>query len=181
MSETDAEQDKHDQILNGMIDSAPTIAAYHPDDIVAQNLISDLATGLNKNPVVAARYGLSIEQLYGFVANPEVRRRIKAKRAIWESNDNLAERNRAYWGNVTLEAAPVADKMIHDPNTPAAVRAKLMEISGRFSGVEAKPRADEFGGLAAQFSVTIQFSSAGKVETINLPKTIDADPEDASS
>lgn len=181
------EVENSDQVLNDIIDSAATVVEFDADDLVAQSLISDLATGMNKNPTIAQRYGLTMAQLYTFVSIPEVRKRIKTKRAIWESDDNLAERNKAYYGNVTLEAAPVLDKLIHNTATPPSHVLKAVEVAGRLGGVDVRPRASDEGvgggSASAPFSVVIQFAASGRIETINLPSQppmIEADAKEVS-
>lgn len=159
-----------DTQLEHAVDTTPTVEGFSPDDAVAQALISDLASKMDNNSTIAARYGLTMNQLYSWVSIPEVRRRIKTKRAIWESNDNLTERNRAYFGTVTLEAAPVLDRLIHNTTTPPGHIIKALEVAGRLGGVDFKPNQTVEGGasIGSQFSVVIQFSG-GKVETIDLP------------
>jgi hypothetical protein len=169
-----------DEELLALVDDTPTVIEFIADDVTQVALINDLATGINKPSVVAARFGLTPEQLYNWVKIPEARRRIKARKAVWESEANLPERNKIYWGNVTLEAAPVADKMIHEPSTPAHVRVKLIEVAGRLGGVDVKPNPGEGGPVAERFSVVFQFSGgmSERVTIVNPPEplTIDGDP-----
>lgn len=170
-----------DDQVEALVDSTPTVEEFDPSDATTQALISDLAMKLRRNEVTAARYGLTLPQLYEFVKNPEVRRRIKQKRAIWESDGNLGERNKAYYGIVTLEAAPVLDRLLQDPTTPPGHIIKALEVSGRLGGVDGKQgQAAEGVAIGAQFSVQILFSGGpnGKpfVETITMPEAPIAPP-----
>lgn len=157
-----------DDQVEALVDGTPTVEEFDPTDATAQALISDLAMKIHRNEVIAARYGLTLHQLFEFVKNPEVRRRIKTKRAIWESDGNLGERNKAYFGIVTLEAAPVLDRLLHDPTTPPGHIIKALEVSGRLSGADARQGPAEGVAIGAQFSVQILFSG-GKVERITMP------------
>lgn len=157
--------------LVSAVDEFPTVVNVDLDSATVQALINDLAIGMNKNPVIAARYGLSMRQLYEFVSIPEARRRIKAKKAIWESDANLPERIKLLYGAITLEAGAVADRMLHDPTTPAPVKVKLFEVAGRFGGADVRSTTGGMGidgPTGPQFNVQFVFSGTGKTEHINL-------------
>jgi hypothetical protein len=170
-----------DDQVEALVDGTPTVVGFDPDDATQTALINDLATKLSSNTVVARRFGLTLPQLYEFVRQDEVRRRIKTRRAIWESDGNIGERNRAYYGAVTLEAAPIMDRLLHNPTTPPGHLLKAFEVAGRLGGVDSKPSSQVLEGSQAgsQFSVQIVFSG-GKVEKITMPNdppplTIDGD------
>ncbi len=169
-----------DDQVEDLVNTTPTILNFDPDDATAQALISDLSMGMHKYSTIAQRYGLTMTQLYEFVKIPEVRRRIKSKKAIWESDDNLPERNKRYYATITLEAAPVVDRLLHNPATPPGHLIKAIEVSGRLGGVDVKPNANDTGPVAERFSVVFQFShgASEKFTVLNepAPPTIDGDP-----
>jgi len=183
MVEAESEEAQFEKHVYSLVDATPvaTLREFDPDDLTTQNLINDLGINMVRPHVIAARYGLSAAQLLEFLKIPEVRRRIKVRKAIWESDDNQPERIRRMYGQLTLESAGVAHKMIADPLTPAALRVKMLEVSGRFGGADNRTgganNADAVTG--PMFSVQFVFSGTGKTESINVIQqtpTIDGEP-----
>lgn len=153
--------------IDALVDEIPTVGSFAPDDATAMLLVNDLATQLHPYSTIAGRYGLTLGQLVEWIKQPEVRRRIKQRRAAWQSDAALTERNRALYGVISLDAAPVLDQILHDKTAPAASRLEAFKILGKFAGLEGNPREAQGqpGVAGAQFSVSISFSG-GRVETI---------------
>lgn len=156
------------QYLDTLVDATPTVVELDLDSALMGALVNDMAMKIHPYGVIARRYGLSDDQLVKFVEIPLVRQRIKARRAVWESDDNLPERNRVFYGNITLEAAPILDRVIHDITTPPAIRMEAYKIAGKFAGLEVQPSktSPENGQTGSQFNVTFVFSGSGKIENI---------------
>lgn len=171
-----------DDQLEELVNSTPTVVHFDPNDQTVQALISDLAMGMRNYEIIAARYGLTLEQLYEFIKIPEVRRRVKTKKAIWESDDNQAERIKRYYGALTLEAAPMMDQLLHNPTTPPQHLLKGIEVAARLGGADNKGAGETGGVIADRFSVVFQFSGAAseRFTVMNEPTppqiTIEGDP-----
>lgn len=175
------EEDRFETLVDGLIDTTPAIQTVDMDDFTVQNLINDLGIGMFKPHVVAKRYGLTGAELLDFLKIPEVRRRIKVRKACWEADDNQPERIRRMYAQMTLEAAPTMEKLLHDPATPPAIKLKGMEVTGRFGGADARGG----GGVNADaatgpmFSVQFVFAGAGKTESVSIlpgQTVIEGDP-----
>lgn len=175
-----------EQLVDGIVDAAPAVLAFDPDDATTQSLINDVGIGMVRPHVIAARYGLTAKQFLAFIKIPEVTRRIKLRKAVWESDDNQPERIRRMYGQLTLEAAPSLDKLLHDPTTPAAVKLKGLELSGRFGGADARGGGANNSEAATgpMFSVQFVFAGSGTTQAVTMvsgPPTIDAPAIDASA
>jgi hypothetical protein len=173
-------------LVDAIVDATPVIIATGSgldlDDATVQSLINDLGIGMFRPHVIAARYGLSGPQLLEFLKIPEVRRRIKVRKSIWEADDNQPERIRRMYGQLTLESASVANEMLTNPATPAALRIKLLEVTGRFGGADVRGSANNSpdAPTGPMFSVQFVFSGTGKTEQVNIvpnqTQTIEGDP-----
>ncbi len=168
-----------DERLEGMLAATPAVVSYDPEDATIHALINDCASRLNRYDTIAARYGLSMQQLHDFIAQPEVRKRVKSRRAIWESDDSVAERNRRYYGSISLEAAPVLDRMLHDPLVPPGTKLEAFKIAGKFGGLEVNPSKAqiETGQTSAQFNVQIVFSGGAveRISTVTAPPVLEGE------
>ncbi len=164
MSEV-AVPDVTDEAIDRLVDSVPTVVRFDPDDDVAMALINDVACQIVSYDNIAVRYGLTKDQLVGFIKQPDALRRIKLRRAQWQSDASVAERNRTLYGIITLDAAPALDRLLHDPNSPATSRLEAFKIAGRFAGLEAQPKGQTEASTQAPFAVTINFAG-GQVTRI---------------
>ena len=158
-------QDVSDTAIDALVDQTPTVVKFDPDDEVALQLINDVAVQIQSYDTIATRFGLSKVQLYAWIKQPEVLRRIKARRAQWQADGNVAERNRTLYGHITMDAAPVLDRILHDPQATASAKLEAFKIAGRFAGLEAQPKGQAESGPGNSFAVNIMFSG-GRVERI---------------
>lgn len=146
---------------------APTVGGIDPL-LPLDRLTDDLSRRIWGPDDIAQRYGLSLEQLYQLVANPEIRALIKRKRAIWESDENIVGRLQAYNGIAALEATPGILAIMNDPSVPASTRIDLYKTATKLSGAEAavsRQAVAAAGPAPPTFAVNIHFSG-GRVETI---------------
>jgi hypothetical protein len=167
--------------LNASLSTMPALPVTHPlqaEEATLLSFVNDVAMGLAGMDVIAARYGVTLMEAFAIAEVPEVARRIKTRRALWESEDNVVERNRVCYGLITLEAAAVLDRQLHHPGTPASTVIDGLKVAGKFAGLDTQPRqngADSGPGLAP---VTIQINfSGGKTESIAIaqPPTIEGE------
>ena len=139
------------------------------------SFIADVAMGLVSMTTIAARYGLSTDEAIALSEHPDIAHRIKSRRAIWESEENVMERNRVCYGLIALDAAGVIDRQLHNPQTPAGVVIDALKVVGKFAGLEGNPRGqteNQNGQTTSPVNIQINFSG-GKVESIRASQ---ADP-----
>src|SRR5262245_16695436 len=113
------------------------------EDAAIVAFINDVAMGLVEMDVIAARYGINVMEAIELAEAPGIAERIRTKRGIWESEDNVTERNRVCYGLIALDAAAVLDRTIHNPTTPASVVIDAMKVVGRFGGLDYVPKGDQ--------------------------------------
>jgi hypothetical protein len=147
------------------------------DDFLVQRLTDDVSRRIFTYQEIAARYSLTIEQLYAFLSRPEIRKLAKAKRALWESDQAATERLKAYWTLGMIEAAPDTLKMLKDPSIPASVRVELTKIGARIAGVDGgRDHAGNGAAPGGQFAVNIIFSDSREaITTVGTKQVIEAD------
>lgn len=171
-----------DAQVDMLINATPAVSEFEPDDMLMASLVTDMAQKIYGNRVIAARYGLTMAQLYNFVSIPAIRQRIKARRAAWESDGNVVERNRQLYGVLMLDAAPVFNKLIHGRESKPGDRLDALKVLTKLAGLESTPRqavGDVTAGTGSQFSVTFNFSGGvvEKVSTVATPQTIEGSVE----
>lgn len=171
--------------IDRLVDNTPTVVrTFDPDDATAFSLINDLALQLHSSAIIAARYGLTLPALHHWLKQPEVLRRAKQRRAHFQSDTGIIERNRAMYGLMHLDAATRLDRIIHDPATPPAVLIEALKHTAKTASLDTTPRVDPnvgAGGPAGpQFAINILFSG-GEVQhlarvTATPAQTIEGDP-----
>lgn len=127
-----------------------------------ERLKNDLAQGIYPHAVIAARYGLSMEQLVVFLKrNPGFVAEVKKTKALWESGGNTAEAVRLEAQTGLREILPhlVADAL--DTKTTAATRVDIAKQVSRIAGVDGMPAPSAQGApgkTGNQFVLNIQFT-----------------------
>lgn len=155
-----------------------------------QSWCTEVARGIQDVGVIATRYGFADAlSMYNFIASNEpVRKRIKAERTAWHSEENLQNRLRTLHGLALAEAVPENARPLFDPSTTVAQRVDLMKAFANVAGVGGMPNVGRPGdGTGVEggpkWSIQINFQGAGKTESINLrpapeaPATIEGEAE----
>ena len=133
------------------------------------SFINDVAMGLVGMDTIAARYGITVQEALDLAEAPGIAERIKTRRAIWESEENVMERNRICYGLIALDAAPVIDRQLHNPGTPASVLIDALKVVGRFGGLDSVSKNPTGTEAPPTNPVNIQINfSGGKTETISI-------------
>lgn len=173
-----------EQRIKHRLNNTPVIHPTFPlqdHEATLMSFINDVAMGMVDMHTIAVRYGITVEEALLVAEGPEVARRIKTKRALWESEDNVLERNRVAYGIIALDAAAVVDRHIHHPGAPANTIIDALKIVGKFAGLETQPKSNGGGDGPGLAPVTIQINfSGGKTESISIappttPPTIDGE------
>ena len=137
--------------------------------------MDDVAQKIHGYDVIAARYGFASWQVMaGYIRdNPEINRRIKARRAIWESDGNVEGRARALAAHSVIEALPHTSQVMFDPTAPNAAKLDALKVHARIAGLDGMPAQGRDGagapGIApgGRFSINILFSDrTEKITTI---------------
>jgi hypothetical protein len=149
---------------------------------VMQAFCNDVAQGIHEYATIAARYYFADTQavLDYLKTKAAVRKRIKALRAVWQSDDNVEIRVRTLAGHSLLEALPSTSRVMFNEELNPSVRIDAMKAHARIAGLDSPPPAQAGGGAVGgnRFSVQIVFSQAGTVETIksaDLPPVIEGE------
>jgi hypothetical protein len=143
--------------------------------LTLQAFCNDVARQIHSPREIATRYGFSSPKSakQWIIDRPAVGRAIKELRAIWESEDNLEGRIRAYAQHALLEAAPDNARIMLDPTVHPSVRIDAMKETAKLAGVVGGPGGitrDRNGQVVAadgRFAVNIIFQSTGQVEHIS--------------
>lgn len=137
-------------------------AALLEDETLLHRFIEDVAQAIHPPETIAARYSLSPQDMVGLIrANVELRRRIQARRAIWQSDDNIEGRIRKYAGTTLIEAMPTAGQVLFDKNSPAGIRLDTLKAFSRMAGVDGLPpgaKDNNAGPSGNQFVINMHFS-----------------------
>lgn len=134
----------------------------------------DTAQQIHTYAEIAKRYGfIDAAAMRDFLVNhPQILRKIKELRAVWQSDDNLETRLRKLAGHSVLEAMPDTAAVMFDKAVTPSVRLDALKAHARIAGVDGLPPVGKdgtpMGGSGPKFSVSIVFSRAGKVETMSL-------------
>jgi hypothetical protein len=154
-------------MLDSIIDATPVVEQDPVlDDLHLARFTDDIARKIHPYEVVAARYGLSVSQMVRLIRIPAVAKIIKAKRAVYESDNAAQERLRAAWGEGLVQAAPSQIAMMMDERTPHGVRVELFKVGARITGADGGGRGDGMSGAApgTKFSVSFNFTGLGRKE-----------------
>ena len=186
------EPETAENLVDDLLKSVPTVGNFDITAVPLDRLTDDVARKIYEYPDIAARYGLTMPQLYLLVANPEICKLIKIKRAIWTSDKAAPDRVRHYWQVGLEEASPSLIQLFGRSDIPAALKIDLLKIGTRIAGIDIGSRNGDVrepgggGDGSAKFAVNIMFAS-GEVERISTSRTIegrtertDVTPEDAT-
>lgn len=161
-----------------MSTTIPVLAdAPEMSSLALQAFCNDVARQVHTPSEIAERYGFANARAAAawIKARPPVQRAIKELRAIWESEENLEGRIRAYYAHAVLEAAPENARIMLDPTVHPSVRIDGLKEMSKVAGLVGAPGGglvrDKNGNLvstggAAPFAVNIIFQSTGQVESI---------------
>lgn len=157
--------------LEGQVSAA--LAATLPkeailnDDTLLHRFIEDVAQDIVPPAELAHRYSLTQADMVALIKVPEVLRRIKVRRAIWQSDDSIESRIRKYAGTVLLESMPGTGAKMTDPSVPNGIALDYLKAYSRMAGVDGMPASakDGGGGSGNQFTVNFHFSG-DRVERI---------------
>ncbi len=152
--------------LSETIDLA-TVDEYpgHIDDQVLGRLINDVARKLYTSEEVAARYGLTMDGLRRMLRRPDVLRRARRAKAMFESDENLPDQVR----NQSLVV--VKENMVHvasiftDPKATAAQKTEAMKLFSRMGGVDGLGNDKGERSTSAPVSINFKFVHSGQTET----------------
>jgi hypothetical protein len=175
MSETSA-ADQIGNSIDELLDSVPVLLQPEMDQETLHRFVEDVAQAIFEPKTIARRYGFEPpEQMVKFIAgNKEVLRRIKVRRAIWESDESIEVRARKLAGIGVLEGLPGTLNIIYDNKIGASTRLEALKAHTRIAGLDGLPKSDGStpGPVGGRFSVNILFSG-GKVESFT---TVEKEP-----
>ena len=165
--------------INDLVDFTPGVIDRDP--LALQAWIEDVAQNLLGYPAITRRYGFASENemMERIRDNPELRRRIKARRAIWQSDGNAEGRARAYAVQTVIEAIPHTSQVMFDQAAPYSARLDALKAHARIGGIDGLPAGskDVVGpGMPGQgrFAINIIFKNHPSekittIETTDLP------------
>lgn len=167
-----------EDLIDAEIDAAPAFNLAKATPLVLTSIVTDLAQDILDKHEICRNYGMTMEQLLDFVRRPGITEQVKQRRAVFRSGskDSIEDRNRAYFGAVTLDAAPVLDAIIHDDKLTPTVRLDAITLAARNAGVfnTGGPKsAQGHTQVGSQFSVNITFKG-GRTEKIGTLIEADA-------
>lgn len=137
------------------------------DDTLLHRFIEDVAQDIVPPGELAQRYSLTQSDMVDLIRVPEVLRRIKTRRAIWQSDDSIEARIRKYAGTVLLESMPGTGAKLTDPAVPNSIALDYLKAYSRMAGVDGMPAAAKDGGGAGGNQFTVNFHFSGdRVERI---------------
>jgi len=160
--------------IEAALDQVIDQTVLHMTPMLMQSWCTEVARGIQNVDVIATRYGFPTTQamLDTIAGNEPLRKRIKAERAAWNSDDNLATRLRTQYGLILQESAPENARPLFDPSTSPAQRTDLLRTIANVAGVYGAERLGTpgfTGGEAGpRWSIQMVFQNAGKVEEITL-------------
>lgn len=162
----------------------------HMTPALLQSWCTEVARGIQDIGQIATRYGFAdAAAMYNFIAaNEPIRKRIKAERTAWNTEENLQIRLRTLHGLALVEAVPENARPMFDPSTTVAQRVDLIKAFASVAGVNGmpntgRPGAEGDGEGGPRWSIQINFQGAGKSEEIKLrpafggSEVIDGSPE----
>ena len=172
-------EDPLEALLNAALDAEPVFAEPVLDEALLHGFMHDVANGIHPAEKIARQYGFASGQhMLKFITdNKVVRRKIKALRALVESDANLEGSNRALAGHALREGMHNVAAPLFDPKATPAVRLDTAKLLARIAGVDGLPAAakDGSGGASGNKFVVNFLFSGGKTETISATTVVDAD------
>jgi hypothetical protein len=141
------------------------------NSINADQVLRELALAVARNTVGAARpiaeilagEGLTQSEYDAISANPQFKRYVDSyTKEMQESGFSFAAKSRI----LAEDLLPTAYHMVRDPDTPAAVRAKIIENFVEWGDL--KPKNSAISTAGPGFSITINIPSTAN----SSPKTI---------
>ena len=181
---TDAPDDPHEAALDGIVDRTPVMS--DPDltePVLLFRFIEDIAQKVHPPETLAIRYGFaSPADMVAYIArNPELTKKIKQFRAIWESDHNLETRLRLHSGHALEFALPETSALMMDKTVGAAVRLDALKAHSRIAGVDGASASGKDGATGPALTFNLTFSG-GRVEhiiaTVVEPEVITAPSSD---
>lgn len=159
--------------------STLTIATLLNDPVLLNGFIEDVAQGIHPPSDLAVRYSLDPRDMVALIRdNPEVRRRIQTRRAVWESGENIEGRIRKYAGVTVLEALPASSSVLFDKTAPAGTRLDTLKAFSRMAGVDGLPGGNKPDGNRAGTSFIVNFRfSGGRIETVSATTVVENDEQ----
>ena len=163
--------------LTSLIDASPVVAAPSVDPkmttVTLHTFMTDLAQNIHSHHAeVATRYGFSdVRAMLDYLkSHPEVVRKIKERKAIWESDDAAELRIRKLSGHAVLDALRETSQIMMDPGHSASTRLDALKQHARMAGADGPGREGREAGVvgtlgAGRFSINIVFPNAGKTES----------------
>lgn len=159
-----------EQAIDAELAATPALTIMSLDDKVLSAFITDVAQDIYSHTEICERYGVSYPAgMLDLIRRPGIAKRIKERRAIWNSGESIQDRNRAYYGTVAMEGASKLDKLIQAGDTPPALVMEGITIASRNAGIYNSGGGGKVEGstqVGAQFAINIVFSGAGKTERI---------------
>lgn len=152
-----------------------------------QSWLGELARGITPVAEIATRYGFADAAIMHqvLVANPPLLRRVKAERAVWNSEENLERRLRIQYQLILHEAAHENARPLFDPTTTPTQRVDMIKAIGSVAGVYGMPGGGGRGmegmtGQGDRWTIQMVFTGANKTEEITIrpnptPPTIEGE------
>lgn len=148
------------------------------NSLTLQAFCNDVARQIHTPGELARRYGFASPRAARdwIDKRPPVHQMIKTIRAIWESEDNVENRIRAYAHHALLEAAPSNAQIMLDPSIHPTVRIDAMKETAKIAGLTGAPGLvrNKDGTIsapgAAPFAVNIIFQNAGHTESFTAAR-----------
>lgn len=169
-------QDETDRLIEDLVEKAPALRDLEISSLPMRAFMVDIAQDIYPKDAIAKRYNLTLAEMLMILQLPGVIARVREMRAVWQSGLNTNERTKAYFSLVAMEAAPVFDKILHDPNVGVRDKIDALKQAGLISGLTAPAPRDGVGAPGApgnQFGVNIIFSSGAqeRITTVVDPPT----------
>ena len=118
-------------------------------------LAFELAVGVSNAADVFAKYGVPEADARRFVADPAFLMKIKQYRT------EITETGYGFKLKAKIQAETlltISHSLIHDPETPATVRADLIKWTAKMAGLEPATDKDGRGGGGGRFELNISFN-----------------------
>jgi hypothetical protein len=149
-------------------------------DIPINSLVDDLARKIHPVSTIAARYCLTLPELYAILQRPGVQRMYRQRKAVWESDASSGERLRTYAEVGLIEVAPDGFQAVNDKSEPAQIRAEWLRTFAKIIG-DGPSKTSLDGPKAAQFSINFIFRDHPREAFVGnvgqSPLVIEANPE----